>query len=111
MTRSERARWTDLQVLAFIDAWVWDGPRVLGKDDEWTDRLTRAEIAAGLGVAESTVAHSLRRLRRDGPTGAVSYTGIVGYRLTARGGIRLVRDGRLIGYRFPATWHCNTEAA
>ncbi len=56
MTRSERARWTDLQVLAYLRA-VEDG--VLTSSD---DPITTREIAAALGVSVGRAAHALRRL-------------------------------------------------
>jgi hypothetical protein len=56
MTRSERARWTDLQVLAYL--WVVDNEDVVTAHEP----LTTREVAAALGVSVGRAAHALRRL-------------------------------------------------
>lgn len=56
MTRSERARWTDLQVLAYL--WVVDDEDIVTAHEP----LTTREVAAALGVSVGRAAHSLRRM-------------------------------------------------
>lgn len=63
MTRGERARWTDLQVLAFLYAADEESNALPGEPT-----TTRA-VAAALGLTVGRVAHALRRLRWAGHVG------------------------------------------
>lgn len=56
MTRSELARWTDLQVLAYL--WAVDDESTIHADEPVTTR----EVAAALGVSVGRAAHSLQRM-------------------------------------------------
>lgn len=63
MTRSERAAWTDLQVLAFLYAADEESNALPGEST-----TTRA-VAAALGMTVGRAAHALRRLRWAGHVG------------------------------------------
>jgi hypothetical protein len=101
MTRSERARWTDLQVLAYL--WVVDNEDVVTAHEP----LTTREVAAALGVSVGRAAHSLRRMweaefvKRDE----------AGW-YTAKGGeVELLRAWFDIGPRLPIAYPRDNVAA
>lgn len=84
MTRSERARWTDLQVLAFL--WAFDEDGVGMSTSARDDTLTTRDVAAALGVSVGRAAHALGRLRSR----QLARHGEFGWGLSARW--RCVRD-------------------
>lgn len=80
-------RLIDLHVLAFVEAWWFDGRHTIDPGGGRAyDYLSRREIAAGLGASDGQIASALRRLRTAdmvqhnfsslGPTGyATTYHG------------------------------------
>ena len=60
MTRSERAAWTDMQVLAFLWAEFEESGSSPGEP------MTTRAVAAALGLTVGRAAHALRRLRWAG---------------------------------------------
>lgn len=67
MTRSERARWTDLQVLAFLLAVEVDDNPFKGGP------VTTREVEAALGISHGRATRSVDRLMRGGLVGRDEY--------------------------------------
>lgn len=63
MTRSEQARWTDLQVLAYLWAVGDNG------DVTFDDPVSVREVATALCVSVGRVSHSIRRMLSQGMVG------------------------------------------